>query len=112
MTGSKTLRVAAASFAAATVVAPGIRAAGEPKNMPPFTRPVVHSVNSNLTGEAKNEAPFTAPVPASPIVVAGNGFDWADAAIGSAITLGLVIAGLGARVLLVPQTRVGRVQRS
>ena len=67
-----TTRIATATFAAAAGIAPTALAAGEPKNEPPFTRPVVTirvteqlvhvghvSSSRGIRGEPKNELPFT-----------------------------------------------------
>jgi hypothetical protein len=69
---SHTARLAIATSAAAAAIAPTALAAGEPKNEPPFTRPVVTirvteqlvhvghvSSSRGIRGEPKNELPFT-----------------------------------------------------
>jgi len=67
-----TTRIAIATAAAAAAIAPAAFAAGEPKNEPPFTRPVItirvteqlarlgHVSSSRANhGESKNQLPFT-----------------------------------------------------
>jgi hypothetical protein len=84
-------------------------AGGEPKNVPPFTRPaldrapaqVVRSSEQAPTGEAKNEPPFTRPVEGTTVVVStSGGFDWTDGAIGAAVGLGLALSLVGGVVLV------------
>lgn len=85
--------------------------AGEPKNQLPFTRPIAGRAISQVgqstnvarvgNGEAKNEQPFTQPAPVPTIVIRANGgFDWGDAAIGSAAGLGFALALVGGLLLV------------
>ena len=62
----------AAGLAAAAVVTQGALAGGEPKNEPPFTRPVVVVASSR------------------------SGFSWRDGAIGGLGGVGITLAGAGA----------------
>jgi hypothetical protein len=112
----RTIGLATATVAVVLAIVPIALAGGEPKNERPFTRPAaaqatattIHSSGGGQ-GEAKNEAPFTAPVTDSaPTIVVNraDGFDWADAAIGAAAGIGLVLAAAGAVVLTgIPRTR-------
>jgi len=132
MTPITLIRIAAVS-AAAMALAPAALAAGEPKNEWPFTQTVADraavqlgqpaapavpdaferyaathpygaGLDQSLAGETKNEAPFTRPV----VEVAARehgGFDWGDAGIGAAVTIGLVLALLGGVVLRAPGVR-------
>jgi hypothetical protein len=85
--------------------------AGEPKNQWPFTRLVsdraARSVaaaaasRTDVAGEPKNEAPFTGSVSTPAVVVqTSDGFDWGDAGIGAAASLGLAFIAVGASALL------------
>jgi hypothetical protein len=121
------IRITAGALIAAGAFTPVALAAGEPKNEPPFTRPVAAATASHLDrvggtlvvpssggeprGEAKSETPFTRPIAAPTVIVrAGSGFDWGDAGIGAAATLGLVIVTLGgAAALRLPYKRGPRI---
>ena len=83
--------------------------AGEPKNQWPFTRTVqrgtassVHAVAvaPNIAGERKNDVPFVRGIASTPVLVqSSDGFDWSDAGIGAAATLGLGCVALAAFAL-------------
>jgi hypothetical protein len=107
------LRTSVAGVLLAAVLAQVAAAGGEPKNEPPFTRPVAsrtsqaatHSTQATsplIQGEPKDEAPFTRPVaqPATIVVKASNGFSWTDAVIGLIAGLGLATVGAGATGLV------------
>ena len=67
MTFAPHIRIAIAAVTCAAVAAPAAVAAGEPKNQPPFTRPVGVLVERHVAvtttadpaGEPKNQVPFT-----------------------------------------------------
>jgi hypothetical protein len=109
LTVFRTIATAAGTLAAVLTLAPIALAGGEPKNEPPFTRPVGQRTSLGITttaranpaiqGEPKNEPPFTRP--ATVVVVSGGngGFDWTDGGIGVAAGIGIALAGAGAMVL-------------
>jgi hypothetical protein len=79
----------------AAVLAPTALAAGEPKNQPPFTRPV--DGTALVRGEPKNDVPFTRP--AEIVVEPSGGFAWTEATIGATAGAGAALAALGAVAL-------------
>ena len=77
MTFTRTIRTALAAVGAVVVVAPSAFAGGEPKNQPPFTRPVPQTTTIVVEQPA-------------------GGFHWVDALIGAGAVLGTGLAGGGA----------------
>jgi hypothetical protein len=103
-----------ASLVVAGTLVQSAFAGGEPKNQPPFTRPVGErttqaangtlSVASSIRGEAKNEYPFTRIVSASS---SGSDVNWTDAVLGGLVGVSICIAGVGGTLLTrrgVPRT--------
>jgi hypothetical protein len=116
MSSIRTIGVTIAAVAVVVAIVPVALAGGEPKNELPFTRPAAaHATtttshfNSVVQGEPKNQAPFTAPAGDSAptlVVRTSAGFNWADAAIGAAAGIGLILAAAGAVILTrIPWTR-------
>ncbi len=113
----------AALVAAVAALLPA-SAGAEPKNEWPFTRPadpriLAQAVREHLVapmprGEPKNELPFTRPVSfpvarQSTVVRSSSAsFHWADAAIGAAGALALVLATAAALTFARRSRRTGR----
>jgi hypothetical protein len=109
---SHAIRTAVATLLVGMSIVPiALGATGEPKNQPPFTRPVAtgsriptdaapqQPSQTSGAGEAKNEPPFNRPVSA-PVVVAGSsGFSWGDAGIGVLAGFGLAAVAAGGLTL-------------
>lgn len=107
MSPRTTIHFATAAVIAAGIAAPLAAATGEPKNMPPFTRPTVSqsqpasrataaaTESAPPAGEPKNEPPFTRPVATATDLRATSNFKWTDAALGALTAVGVMFAAAG-----------------